>query len=288
MEDSIMFTEYLQKTELEGKVRNLTDSTIASYICCISHFLTRTNKSPDTLDSEDVRGFILLKKEEGLKPRTLNLYNSSIHFFFRFVLRIFWDDSLIPRMKLDHPLPTILTLEKVEQLLAATEDLKYKAMFSTLYSSGMRISEVRHLHYGDISRSNMQVYIRESKSRSDRYTILSQRNLDILTEYWKGSGHPMGILFPSRNTGSYLSNAAVSMSLRRSLKSAGLAPEITSHDFRHSFATHLLESGVEIRYIQALLGHRDPRSTQIYLHTSNKFLLGISSPFDKKGEPVHG
>lgn len=277
-----MYTEYLNKIAIEGKLRNLTDSTIKAYTFCVSHFLTRTNKVPDTLTAEDVRNFLLIKSHEGLKPRTFNLYNSSIHFFFRYVLHSTWDEYTIPRMKQDYHLPTILTLEEINRLLEATINLKYKAIFSTIYSSGLRISEAVHLRYSDISRLKMQIYIRKSKSRSDRYTILSKRNLDILTHYWFTCNKPTDILFPSRYTKDFLSNSAVSEKLRESLKNAGLSSDISSHDLRHSFATHLMEAGVDSRYIQALLGHRDPRSTQIYLHTSNKSILGIASPFDRK------
>ena len=277
-----MYTEYLNKIAIEAKLRNLTDSTAKAYTGCVSHFLTRTNKIPNTLTAEDVRNFLLIKAQEGLKPRTFNLYNSSIHFFFRYVLQSPWDEYSIPRMKQDYHLPTVLTLEEVDQLLDATTNLKYKAIFSTMYSSGLRISEVAHLHYSDISRSKMQIYIRKSKSRSDRYTILSKRNLDILTCYWLTCNKPTDILFPNRNTKGFLTNSAVSAKLRQSLKDAGLNSDISSHDLRHSFATHLMEAGVDSRYIQALLGHRDPRSTQIYLHTSNKSILGIASPFDRE------
>lgn len=277
-----MYTEYLNKIAREGKLRNRTDSTIKMYQDCVSHFLTRTNKIPDSLTGEEVRAFLSMKLDEGIKPRTFNLYNSSIHFFFRYVLHQPWDEYAIPRMKLDYHLPTVLSLDEVNQLLDATTNLKYKAILSTMYSSGLRVSEVLHLHYSDISRSKMQIYVRQSKSRSDRYTILSTRNLETLTSYWFACNKSMGILFPNRNTKGFLSNSSVAMSLRRSLSAAGLNSNISSHDLRHSFATHLMEAGVEFRYIQALLGHRDSRSTELYLHTSNKSILGITSPFDKK------
>jgi len=277
-----MYTEYLNKIATQGKLRNRTDSTIKMYQDRVSHFLIYTNKTPDTLTTEDVCAFLAMKANEGIKPRTFNLFNSSIHFFFRYVLRQTWDEYAIPRMKLDYHLPTILSLNEVDQLLDATTNLKYKAIFSTMFSSGLRISEALHLHYSDISRSKMQIYIRQSKARSDRYTILSPRNLEILTSYWFTCNKPTGILFPSRSTKSFLSNSAVAMVMRNSLRDAGLSTDISSHDLRHSFATHLMEEGVEFRYIQALLGHRDAKSTALYLHTSNKSILGITSPFDRR------
>ena len=170
---------------------------------------------------------------------------------------------------------------KIERLLDATPNLKYKAIFAIMYSSGLRISEVLHLKYDDISRTNMQIYIHESKTHTSRYALLSKRALDILTEYWFKCGRPKGILFPNQWTGDYLTPSATGLELRKSVKRAGLPKDIHSHCLRHSFATHLLEDGVDIRYIQTLLGHRSPKSTEIYLHVSNKTLLGVQSPFDK-------
>lgn len=275
-----MYEKYLQQIEEAGKIRNLTPTTVKSYKNFISTFLMYMDKNPDELTCQDVRHFLLAKKDAGLKASTLNLYNSSIRFFFRNVLHILWDDVTVPRMILDHKLPTILSLDEINRLLDATEDIKYKTMFATMYSSGLRVSEVIHLHYDDISRTNMQIHVRESKSRQDRYTILSKKNLNLLTEYWFRSGKPRGILFPNKFTGQYLSVAALEQVMRRSVAEAELSKKVTPHVLRHCFATHLLEQGIETRYIQALLGHRDPKSTEIYLHVSNKALMGINSPFD--------
>ena len=168
-------------------------------------------------------------------------------------------------------------------LLDATSNLKYKAIFALMYSSGLRISEVIHLRYEDISRTNMQIYIHESKTHTARYAILSQRALDILTEYWFKCGRPTGILFPSSWSGDYLVKDSVIQFFRKSAKRAGIQKHVSTHCLRHSFASHLFEAGCDVKYIQALLGHRDPRSTEIYLHVSNKTLLGIKSPFDEMG-----
>lgn len=156
-------------------------------------------------------------------------------------------------MLIEHKLPVVLSVDEIDRLLNATDDLKYKTMFATIYSSGMRVSEVIHLHYGDISRTNMQIHIRDAKNRMDRYTILSKRNLALLTEYWFACGKPRDILFPNKFTGEYLT-----------------------------------VSSVEQRNIQALLGHRDPKSAEVYLHVSNKSLMGIRSPFDRKDGTANG
>ena len=277
-----MYNEYLLKLEEAGEIRNLKERSINCYKNYVSYFLNYVKKNPEELTCLDVREFLLAKKKEGLKSTTLNLYNSAIRFFYRNVLHILWNDTTVPRMIIDHKLPTVLTPEEVDQLLDATDDLKYRAMFATMYSSGMRVSEVIHLHYDDISRTNMQIHVRNTKNRMDRYTILSKRNLELLTEYWYKKGKPRGILFPNKFTGGYLTVSALEQVIRRSAKEAELPVGTTPHCLRHSFATHLMEAGVDTRNIQVLLGHRDPKSTEVYLHTSNKSLMGIQSPFDRK------
>lgn len=277
-----MYETYLLKLEEAGKIRNLKERSISCYKNYVSYFLNDVNKNPAELSCQDVRDFLLKKKSSGNKATTLNLYNSAIRFFYRNVLHILWDDITVPRMILDHKLPTILSSEEIDRLLDATDDLKYKAIFSTMYSSGMRVSEVLHLHYQDISRTTMQIHVRETKNRQDRYTILSDRNLQMLTEYWFTCGKPRDILFPSKFTRGYLTVSTIEQVMRRSLVIAKISTKATPHTLRHSFATHLLEQGVEQRYIQALLGHRDPKSTEVYLHISNKTLMGIRSPFDQQ------
>ncbi len=183
-------------------------------------------------------------------------------------------------MKRERNLPTVLTPQEINAIIDATDNLKHKAIIATMYSSGLRVSEVNHLHYDDISRTNMTIHVREAKGRIDRYTILSKKNLDLLTEYWFKCGKPRGILFPSSWTGSYLDIGSINQFFKASAKKAGITRRVSSHACRHSFASHLFESGVDIKYIQSLLGHVDPRSTDVYLHVSNKTLLGIRSPFD--------
>lgn len=282
-----MYNNYLLQLEEAGKIRNLKQRTIDCYKNYVSSFLNYMNKNPEEITCQDVREFLLLKKKEGLKATTLNLYNSTVRFFFRNVLHILWDDITVPRMITEHKLPVVLSVEEINRLLDATKDLKYKAMFATMYSSGMRVSEVIHLHYDDISRTNMQIHIRDTKNRMDRYTILSERNLEILTEYWFCNGKPREILFPNRFTGQYLTVSALEQVMRRAVADAGLSSKATPHCLRHSFATHLMEQGVDHRNIQALLGHRDPKSTEVYLHVSNKALMGIRSPFDREAGVSH-
>ena len=277
-----MYESYIDKIEVVGRLRNLKPGTIRTYKNNVISFLEYIQKNPEDLTCEDAKDYLVHLQSKGNKASTLNNKNGALVFFYKRILGKLWDDNLVPRALNDHAIPRVLSRSEIERLLDATSNLKYKAIFAIMYSSGLRISEVLHLHYDDISRTNMQIYIHTAKNHTSRYALLSKRALDILTEYWFKCGKPRGILFPNQWTGAYLTSSATASELRKSVEKAGLPKDIHSHCLRHSFATHLLEDGVDIRYIQTLLGHRSPKSTEIYLHISNKALLGVQSPFDKK------
>ena len=282
-----MYEDIYASIRYAAQKRNLRESTIDLYCNDTRYFLRCTGKEIADLTIEDVDAFLTIKRLEGISPETYNHYHSAIRFFYKKILKLNWDDEDIPRMKLNRSLPTVLSREEISAIIDATKNLKHKAMITTMYSSGLRVSEVIHLHYDDISRTNMTIHVRNTKSRRDRYTILSQKNLDLLTEYWFKKGRPKGILFPNQFTGQYLTVSTLEQVIRRSAAAAGLSG-VTPHCLRHSFATHLMEQGVEQRNIQALLGHRDPKSTEVYLHVSNKSLMGIRSPFDRKDGTANG
>lgn len=275
-----MYENIFDQIRYEANKRNLKESTIAAYCNSVDFFLRSVNKDISTLTTDDVDAFLTEKRLGGLAPQTYNHYYSSIRFFYKRILKMNWEDEDIPRMKLDRSLPTVLSREEMNRIIDATPNLKHKAIIATMYSSGLRVSEVVHLHYEDISRRNKTIHVRESKSRRDRYTILSDRNLDLLTEYWFKCGKPRDILFPSSWTGTYLDKNSINQYFKKSAAMAGITKQVSSHCCRHSFASHLFEDGVNIKYIQALLGHVDPKSTEVYIHVSNKSLLGIHSPFD--------
>ena len=281
-----MYEDIFDRIRFEAEKRNLKPSTINAYCSSVDYFLRTVNKEISALTVDDVDAFLTEKRLGGLAPQTYNHYHSSIRFFYKRILKMNWDDEDIPRMKLDHSLPTVLSRAEMQSIIDHTTNLKHKAIIATMYSSGLRVSEVVHLHYDDISRSNKTIYVRESKSRRDRYTVLSERNLDLLTEYWFQCGKPRGILFPSSWTKTYLVSNSINQYFKKSAALAGITKHVSSHCCRHSFASHLFEDGVDIKYIQALLGHLDPRSTEVYIHVSNKSLLGIRSPYDlnKGGE----
>ena len=275
-----MYEDIFELVTIAAQKRNLKESTTHAYCHAISTFLNTIGKPWQELTIADADDYLTAKRLAGIMPETYNHYYGALRFLYKRVLKLNWSEDDLPRMKRDRSLPTVLSKEEINAILDATPNLKYKAIFAIMYSGGLRVSETTHLHYEDISRRNHSIHVRNAKNRMDRYTILADRTLDILTEYWFLCGKPRNILFPSQATGDYLEINSINQVLKRCVKRVGITKHVTSHAFRHSFASHLLEAGCDIKYIQALLGHLDPKSTEVYLHVSNKTLLGIKSPFD--------
>src|SRR5690554_3667836 len=175
-------------------LRDLTYNTIKSYNSMLHSYLTWVasyKKTPEAISFDEIRAYILfLKQSRALSNRTINAHISQLRFFHLYVLRSRWDQYEVPYMKFNTKLPDILTLNEVDTFIETMPNLKHKACVALLYSSGIRVSELRHLRYEDICRQDLRVYIRPSKSRSDRYAILSERALAILTEYWFSFGKP--------------------------------------------------------------------------------------------------
>lgn len=276
-----MNQKYLDKLVLDMVLKNFTKNTSDDYLRFVRRFLDFTGKNAMEITYADIRRFIFHMKETELKKAsTINCYTAAIRFFFEYTLGYVWDSKKIPKMKRDRQLPTVLTREEAVLPIDAFDNYKHKAIASTMYSSGLRVSEVCRLRYEDILRSKKMIYVSKSKNRQDRYAILSDRNLEILTEYWFRYNKPEGWLFPSTVRDEPLTTAAVELFIKKQVRLLGLSDLVTSHTLRHSFAVHLLEDGVSQTYIQQMLGHRSPHSTSHYLQMTSKALMGIHSPFD--------
>nr|WP_308624683.1 tyrosine-type recombinase/integrase [uncultured Eisenbergiella sp.] len=172
--------------------------------------------------------------------------------------------------------------------MAAFSNLKHKAILALMYSSGLRVGEVRLLRYEDISRSNMRIHIRKSKKRSDRYAILSSNALAILTQYWLQNGKPRGYLFPnSRHPDQPMASFTVNQFIYSMESSLGWNHQLSCHSFRHAFGTHLYENGTDLLTIKTLLGQKSLNSTTIYVHLAANGISHAVSPFDQMGGPIH-
>ena len=278
---------YLIKLQEDMLLKNFTKGTREDYYRFVVKFLDYTGKNAMSITYADIRKFIFhLKDDENKKASTINVYTAAIRFFFEYTLGYIWDSKKIPKMKRDRNLPVILTKEQVNMLIDSMDNYKHKAITATMYSSGLRVSEVCHLRYEDIRRKQKMIHVPVSKNRQDRYTILSDRNLEILTEYWHRFNRPMGWLFPSTVRDEPLTNSAVELFVKKHVRMLGFPEGVTPHTMRHCFACHALEDGVSHTFIQQLLGHRSPNSTDVYLQMTSKAIMGIQSPFDTYGTGI--
>lgn len=283
-----MYEKYYNQLKEECLIRNRSLRTAEAYIANIGLFMKWTGCKPmEELCLQDARDFILYKRKNGISPATCNFYNASIAFLYKYVLRIQWDQDIVPRMRNDAKVPTALSLEEVEKLIETATHIRNKAIIALLYSSGLRVGELTNLRAEDIYMSRMQVYVPQSKNHNDRFTILSNRALELLIEYWKSYPVRREYFFVSiHEPHERLKVSGVENMLRAVGREAGI--QVNPHTLRHSFASHLIEQGIPIHYVQSMLGHRCLESTQVYIHISNKTIMGIKSPLDHPQKKKRG
>jgi len=273
-------SELRNRMRIEMELRGYSQKTIKNYILHVSTFSKFYNKSPELLGEEEIREYLhycitVRKLSEG----TVNYYNACIKFFYAKVLHRQLNLEQLPRAKERRKLPIVLSPEEMNDIFNATHNMKYKAIFMTIYSAGLRISEVCNLKISDIDSQNMQIFVREGKGNKDRYTILGKENLKILREYWKIS-RSKEYLFSKRYSANAISPRSVQAEFAKSIARTKIIKHVTVHSVRHAFATHLLNAGTDICHIQKLLGHARITSTSIYLHLRRLDLLSIESPLD--------
>ena len=285
--------DYLKLYREMISLRGLTDHTVKSYstyICSyLDYLLAVLHKHPEDVSWDELRDFIRwLQKERSLSDRTINHCISQLRFFTMYVLHKPWDPTQLPMRKFDSYLPFVPTQEEAELFISSLLDLKPKAMVALMYSAGLRVGEVCHLRYCDIERKNMRIHVAHSKNRSDRYAILSQKALDILTDYWFGYGHPTGWLFPKQTDPSRsIDTFDIMRHMRAHEDSLGWEHRLTCHSFRHAFGTHLYENGADLLTIKNLMGHKSLNSTLIYIHLASYQARNVMSPFDRIGGASH-
>ena len=239
-------------------------------------------KAADSLQADDIKRYMVYAmKKEGIKENTAHSRINAIKFYFEQVLgreKFFWD---IPRPKKPLLLPKLLNEDELRKLFNALTNKKHKAMLFTAYSAGLRVSEIVHLKIADIDSSRMQIFVRQAKGKKDRYVNLSPILLDILRRYIREyKPKPKEYLFESEQTLTAYPTRTVQQVFNNAKNKAGIKKEVGVHSLRHSFATHLLDKGTDIRYIKDLLGHFDIRTTERYLHVSKQSLVNIISPLD--------
>ena len=260
-------------------MRNLSPNTQETYIRSVAQLSAFHRRSPDQLGVEHLRDFHLHLVSRGLVANSIGVKMAALRFFYGTTLRRPDIAAKIPTPRRPDHLPTVLAREEVERLLNAVGDRKLRTALITIYSAGLRISEAMRLTAQDIDSARMVICVRQGKGRKDRYTILSKQLLDILRDYWRRT-RPSHWLFPGRNPSRPMTKRALQLACRRAAEAAGLSKSVTVHTLRHSFATHLLEQGVDIRVIQDLLGHRHIKSTVGYARVAIDMIRQVQSPLE--------
>jgi integrase/recombinase XerD len=270
------------------QLRNLTAHTQQTYLRYASKFAQFFGKSPEHLGRDEVRRFLLhLVNEKRVSRGTYNLALCALRFLYRTTLGKEWMIEGIGYPRSKKTLPVVPSLEEVARFFEAITSLKRRAILMTAYGAGLRVSEVTSLRVTDIDSQRMVIRIRQGKGRRDRYALLPQRLLVVLREYWKAA-RPTGYLFPGRGKTGHITDRTVQRACKQAMHKAGLRKGITPHTLRHSFATHLLENGTDLRTIQILLGHRSLKSTAYYTHISRERLQSTRSPLDLLDETRGG
>ncbi len=237
-------------------VRNLSVHTQRIYIEQVAHFAQHFGKSPELLGVEDIRSYqIYLVKEKQVSNSKLIQAVCALRFLYNITLRNTWIINYIPYPKKAHKLPVVLSPQEVVTFFQAIAEIKYRAILLTAYAAGLRVSEVVALRVSDIDSQRMVIHVRQGKGKKDRYVMLSAKLLAILRAYWQTT-RSKDWLFPGPDPSRPLTTHSVGAACRKARIASGLNKTITPHTLRHSFATHLLEAGTNVRTIQLLLGHR--------------------------------
>lgn len=274
--------KYFEKMMMDMDLRGMSYATREAYLRRVGIFIKNIGKEIETVTLEDVRNYVIyLKYDKKLSLGTINAYISAFKFFFSITLEKNWDEKKVPRMRGYTSLPTVLSKEEVLEIIDSITNLKHKAILMTIYGSGLRVSEVAKLKVSDIDSRNMQILVRQSKNKSDRYAILSQKNLDVLRKYWLEYGKPKDWLFSGINEGEHVHVKTIKNLVIRLRDRLNITKNISAHTFRHCFATHLLEANVQLMHIQHLMGHKTIKSTVRYLHMTSKAMMNIKSPLDE-------
>lgn len=268
--------DYLEQLKLKRYSR----STIKNYLGHFQRFIAaHPGRDPDTITTREIRCYLTkLIEEKNISGSYQNVAINAIKFYYEQVLRQARKAYDLPRAKKEKKLPLVLSPEKVARLIASIDNLKHRTMMALIYSGGLRLSELLNLKPEDIDSQRNLIAIRGGKGKKDRMTLLSGKILTMLRDYYR-EYRPKEWLFEGPDKGKYHARS-VQMIFKRAKEKAKIAKPATVHTLRHSFATHLLEQGTDLRYIQALLGHSSPKTTEIYTHVSNQAIGKIKSPLD--------
>lgn len=289
-------TPLRQRMIEDMQLRGLAAETQRSYVHYVAGLARFYQSSPDLLGLEEIREYQLhLINERRLSPDAVNAFVSAVKFLYNVTLETPWPDDAVPRCRVPQKLPLVLSAAEIHELFQHVCSIRYRAALMTAYGAGLRISEVVNLKVGDIDSRRMLIRVRQGKGKKDRYAMLSPRLLIVLRAWWR-SWHPAGRpqdhspeqwLFPGWRKGHHMHAESLQRACREAARAAGLSKRITVHSLRHSFATHLLENGADIRIIQVLLGHARIDTTARYTAVSACTIGRTRSPLERMGVAEH-
>ena len=264
--------------------RNYSPNTVRTYIHAIEDFARYFGRSPYRLGPEDIRQYqVHLFRERKLSAGTVEGRTAALRFFFLKTLKRPYIHDQIPFPKRQRPLPTVLSQDEVARLIDSAQSLMHRAMLITLYGTGVRRAELCQLKVADVDSKRMVIRVRDGKGGRDRDVLLSDKLLETLREYWRWM-KPKTYLFPGTvknwRADVPITTKVVWTAVNEARKRAGIEKRITPHTLRHSFATHMLEAGADLRTIQVLLGHAELADTAVYLHLSRRHLQAVASPIE--------
>lgn len=266
---------YLDKLQ----IRRYANNTVKTYVSCFERFINHyPDKSIDDLDELDVRNYLLYLVKSNWSNSYINQSINSIKFYYEVVLGLPNRFYSIERPRPEKKLPVVLSQDEIKRMLQLTTNIKHKCILSLLYSAGLRRGELLNLKPTDIDSARMMVKVNDAKGNKDRYTLLGKSTLTSLRKYYL-EYRPKDYLFESPKGKKY-SPTSISRIIETAVEKAGIKKTVTAHTLRHSFATHLLENGTDLRYIQLLLGHNSTKTTEIYTHVASNHFVSIKNPID--------
>lgn len=269
--------ELLAKIRNELKLRNYSPRTIESYLFCLNEYFKYIKNIRREPDIAAVKRYLLSKQERGQSSQTVNLHLQAIKYFYREIMKSATEIN-IKFAKTASKLPVVLSRDEIEKIINAIENPKHKLLIAFSYGAGLRVSEAINLKTKDINLDELTIHIKGAKGNKDRISIFPEKLVARLREI-TGFKNANDYVFES-NRGGKLDERSAQKVFGNALKKAGIKKDATFHSLRHSFATHLLENGVDVRYVQELLGHQNIRTTQLYTKVTNPMIRNIRSPLD--------
>lgn len=269
--------QYLIRVEKELKLRNYSPKTIKSYLGCLRDFFSKNFNNPEKADIDYIQNFLLDKKDKGFAPQTINLFLNAIKFFYRDIVKSPIKINL-KFAKISKKLPIVLSRSEIEKIINSIENRKHKLLISLSYGSGLRVSEAINLKIKDINLEELTIHLKNAKGNRDRLTIFSEKLKNELREFIV-LRDANDYVFASERGGKLTERTAQKI-FENAARKVEIQKDATFHSLRHSFATHLLENGVDVRYVQELLGHQNIRTTQLYTKVTNPSIKKIKSPLE--------